>query len=402
MYPSHSVALLQPSHGVGRELQRAHTAPVLHVKSAGERLQDVKTRDLNASHDRRLQSLGLETKKKRSRKKATALAKASQLDGFDDNCNTGFVHYKMETEAEFSMHKLWLTKRAEEMNHQKAQGEVKWALEQWAMNKSRMETEISRRQESRRYASQFGLRQIAEHIPGHPLGPPGQTGKLKIATPIVIPRKPKNAGIDSLNQIKSVTGSQKDTRVEEDSSRVKMNASYSMNVELDSKPVRLTPYSTSAPLGNLWNARLNSLKEAGGDNLEADDPELMVIRGEIDGRQAAKGPSPNCESTGILQPGVWSSARFRQLDECKRIERQLDRHSLACSTNTIERALMIPEDRPKMECISNLPVPGTHLPENPMAKEVEEAAKKKGSKKKAGSKKKGKKKGKSKKKKKKK
>merc|ERR1711865_617054 len=172
------------------------------------------------------------------------------------------------------------------------------------------------------------------------------------------------------------------------------SATYSMNdTELDSKPVRLTPYSTSAPLGNIWNARLNPLKEAGADADDQDiaDPEIMVIRSEIDGRQPAKGPSANYEvgAGGVLQPGIWSSARHQQLDERKRIEYQLSRHSLACSTNTIERALMIPEDRPRIECIRNLPVPGTLLPENPMSKEEDDtvAGKKKGGKKKGGKKK---------------
>jgi hypothetical protein len=42
------------------------------------------------------------------------------------------------------------------MKKQRTEGEVKWALEQWSMNRSRIESEIARRQESRRVASQVG------------------------------------------------------------------------------------------------------------------------------------------------------------------------------------------------------------------------------------------------------
>jgi hypothetical protein len=55
---------------------------------------------LNASHDRRRISLGLGQKKKKTTNKVNELVKQTQVEGFVDDCNTGFVHYKMETEAE--------------------------------------------------------------------------------------------------------------------------------------------------------------------------------------------------------------------------------------------------------------------------------------------------------------
>ena len=62
------------------------------------------------------------------------------------------------------LNKMWLAKRTKEMVEQRNRGEVKWALEQWAISRGRIEEEIARRQESRRYASQTGV--FARRRPG--------------------------------------------------------------------------------------------------------------------------------------------------------------------------------------------------------------------------------------------
>ena len=96
-----------------------------------------------------------------------------------------------------------------------------------------------------------------------------------------------------------------------------------------------------------------------------------------------------------------SETRRAQMEEVELVRDAFERKGMRPPRlRTLERALVVPEDRPEEECVANLPVPGSNLPVNPLLKLKIElygggAKKKSGGgkkKKKGGGKKKGKKK----------
>ena len=101
------------------------------MRAPKDRVRDYRQRDLSASHNRRLARRG-ETAVPKRRPPPPAATAPALPHGLGDACNTGFVHYRMETPAEFAMHKVWLEKRAMEARHQRTEGEVRWALDRWA------------------------------------------------------------------------------------------------------------------------------------------------------------------------------------------------------------------------------------------------------------------------------
>ena len=94
--------------------------------------------------------------------------------------------------------------------------------------------------------------------------------------------------------------------------------------------------------------------------------------------------------------GGMSETRRMQMEECDRIKRAFQRAGLSSmlSAKTLQRALVVPEDRADETCRTNLPVPGSSLSVNPLMEEKirifggDKKSKKKGKK---GKKKKGKK-----------
>ena len=65
-----------------------------------------------------------------------------------EEANMGMLHYAPETEAEKTMHTLWLARRREEAFEWKTQQQLAVAMDRLAVHKSRLESDALRRQES--------------------------------------------------------------------------------------------------------------------------------------------------------------------------------------------------------------------------------------------------------------
>jgi hypothetical protein len=79
-----------------------------------------------------------------------------------------------------------------------------------------------------------------------------------------------------------------------------------------------------------------------------------------------------------------SDLRQSQLEEMEKIRRLFKENNLSLPVQALERGLLVPEDRPLLETITNLPFPGSRLLSNPLTRRSKSAK----TKKKAGTKKK--------------
>jgi hypothetical protein len=61
-----------------------------------------------------------------------------------------------------------------------------------------------------------------------------------------------------------------------------------------------------------------------------------------------------------------SDLRREQLDELDKIRRLFEEKHLPFPSRAFERGLLVPEDRPVLESIHNLPLPGSRLVANPL------------------------------------
>ena len=69
-------------------------------------------------------------------------------------------------------------------------------------------------------------------------------------------------------------------------------------------------------------------------------------------------PRPKAEEAWMRPISAPSARLLMQLDECARIKAAFVKAGLPCPTRAVERALLLPEDRPALLCLSALPQPG--------------------------------------------
>ena len=58
--------------------------------------------------------------------------------------------------------------------------------------------------------------------------------------------------------------------------------------------------------------------------------------------------------------------RYSQLNELDAIRAAFERKKLSYNPQVFHRALLIPEDKPELQCVLNLPTPGSKLSVNPL------------------------------------
>jgi hypothetical protein len=61
-----------------------------------------------------------------------------------------------------------------------------------------------------------------------------------------------------------------------------------------------------------------------------------------------------------------SEFRSEQMHEVDRIRVLFEQHNLTIPVTVVERGLLLPEDRSALECVHNLPLPGSRLISNPL------------------------------------
>ncbi|RLN89983.1 hypothetical protein BBJ28_00002376 [Nothophytophthora sp. Chile5] len=108
------------------------------------------------------------------------------------------------------------------------------------------------------------------------------------------------------------------------------------------------------------------------------DPEFRRLHEATAMRQVITLPSEKTVSTGLPRKGATSTSdlRLAQLDEMERIRLLFERNHLSFSPQAFERGLLVPEDRPVLESIRNLPLAGSQLTTNPLGGKTGKAKKK--------------------------
>mmetsp|Transcript_24395 Transcript_24395/g.47351 ORF Transcript_24395/g.47351 Transcript_24395/m.47351 type:complete len:660 (+) Transcript_24395:93-2072(+) len=154
-----SMAWADPSmppqpEGAG-EGDNADLAPDRPAVPAQQRIREFKMRNLRVSQMRRQ---GIPAEQIRAADRAAAEAKVRQKQGGARPATSAGERPGQQVYAsdatDRAVKELWLRKRQEEDMDRRSELEVQEAMQWWAQNRARIEEEISRRQESIRYASQ--------------------------------------------------------------------------------------------------------------------------------------------------------------------------------------------------------------------------------------------------------
>lgn len=75
---------------------------------------------------------------------------------------------------------------------------------------------------------------------------------------------------------------------------------------------------------------------------------------------------PASQSLAVRAAASMSELRREQLDELEKIRRLFEEKQLPFPARALERGLLVPEDRPALQSVRDLPLPGARLPANPL------------------------------------
>ncbi|KAG7379803.1 hypothetical protein PHYPSEUDO_008099 [Phytophthora pseudosyringae] len=112
------------------------------------------------------------------------------------------------------------------------------------------------------------------------------------------------------------------------------------------------------------SARLDASKPQRGSKSSKDK------RGPSSSRSGVVLPrtAPSYTPSDPLFAASTSDLRQSQMEELEKIRRLFEENHLSFSSDVLERGLLVPEDRPLLESISNLPFPGSRLLSNPLTR----------------------------------
>lgn len=256
-----------------------------------------------------------------------------------------------------AMSSLWLEKRAADTERGMEEEEFAEVVQAWSTHRSRVEEEVSRRIESlsgqrivfgqRLLKAKKDQQQDQEKKPSGFKSPHWATRRIPSFPGVELPKEEISHGRPGTG------GGSRPSSASGRPSSAKSAASGKGGKK-------------KAPAGK-------KKKDSGGDS-------------EAGG--SGNGAPPVPPQIYFVQPP--SEYRLQQMDECDTIKQTLAKHNVQINGTTLERALLLPEDRPHEFCVSYLPVPGCGLFRDPFGAD-DGGGKKKGAKK-AGGKKKGKKK----------
>lgn len=166
-------------------------------------------------------------------------------------------------------------------------------------------------------------------------------------------------------------------------------------MQLKASRTRLAGHLGNPTPGSSATQRVSStaIGSRGTDGHPSIDGSSSNARSSADNKSRNAAKSATTLPSAILgfSTGSVSDLRQRQLQEMEKIRLLFEQNNLTFSDQVFERGLLVPEDRPVLDCVRNLPLPGSRLMPNPLV----DLRLKKGlaKKKKSGAKKKKKKKG---------
>eukprot|EP00163_Fabomonas_tropica_P025545 TRINITY_DN4434_c1_g1_i1.p1 TRINITY_DN4434_c1_g1~~TRINITY_DN4434_c1_g1_i1.p1 ORF type:complete len:872 (-),score=149.57 TRINITY_DN4434_c1_g1_i1:86-2701(-) len=317
------------------------------------------------------------------------------------------------------MNKRWEAARYREAAALGEQSEVKDIVALWSMHRSRIEEEITRRQESYRYSYQ-SIGTHSRAATPHSVDSFGDTDKLDFTRPSSIPvdvdvseSEPSDSGVDS-DIGSDDEGDDEDVEVNEEvlglSARGDGSRQQPLGYNAEADFIMLSPYhqrnesrqslssrQSERPLSAIIHAR--NLRSRGSDqgfntghrgpmpagSQTARDmvprpprapvaarpttaPEKGKKRGKGKGKgAAAKSTGPAVPLPAIQPERPQSALRESQIRHVGLIQEAFSKKNLNVPVSTLERGLFIPEDRSERECLMNLtnPKSGSGLLDDP-------------------------------------
>ncbi|GAB9468121.1 unnamed protein product [Globisporangium polare] len=96
--------------------------------------------------------------------------------------------------------------------------------------------------------------------------------------------------------------------------------------------------------------------------MRAKEP-LDKARTSVKSTSALPRPAPLSITIGSVS---MSDLRQQQLQELEKIRLLFEQNNLTFSDEAFQRGLLVPEDRPVLDCVHNLPLAGSRLVPNPL------------------------------------
>lgn len=404
-----------------------------------ERIREFKMRNLRISQMRRQ---GIPAEQIKAADKAAQAARerdaASQLAVITTRkIGGGRSQVFANDKTDRAVKELWLRKRQEEDMDRKSELEVQEAMNWWAQNRARIEEEISRRQESIRYASQTARlhsRPASAYTQARSSRPvSAYTGQDARNSALRLDEELRNSTIDSDREeeeegVEVIEDLLSNPPLPERFMKVgKMAAPYD-GLRASNTQAGWAMSSPNRPI----SARLAGKSAGANHNFGDPDSALrpyspMKNRPATAGARISEGGLQSYEMTGelrILKPDIELhgfssphtsrppssyrmsqattarhsavttpaesprrkpgsptgsrpesalSSRTAQLSEVDRIKRSFARSKIVCPLNIIERALCVPEDRSYAKCVESLPKAGGKLIPDPIIAEAKKA-----------------------------
>ena len=348
--------------------------------SVKERIKEYKMRNLRVSQMRR-SGIPMEAIKKAQaaveKMRSTAANMASSADGLP----------VVDDELDRRINELWLRKREEEEAERRSEQEVRDAMAWWAHNRARIEEEITRRQESLRFASKTA---ILHSRPATAL--PAMAGTMRPKTPATlndsIPTDSEDdeEGVDVVEDLLiSQPLPEKFQKVPQLSSPYdglrQPNTPAGWRVDSPARPIsaRLAgfdrgggqllgspmasgslAFSRTAERPATAGARVSAYDESIGLPMDKADSSILLHgfssphsrpvsshRLSASATVRASGADSPLGATPSSRPSSAYSAfqRTWQLSEVDRVKRAFAKSRIPCPLSVLEKALVVPEDR---------------------------------------------------------
>eukprot|EP00741_Cyanophora_paradoxa_P011500 tig00020557_g11110.t1 len=297
-----------------------------------------------------------------------------------------FEHYEPSNDQrEAAMHETWLQKRAVEAEMAKADVAMKRVLEQWNLQRARVEEEITRKQESSRFAAR---------TPRFRLHEGGGSGLLRPQSALASASSASLAARSAFRRSQSLRPQSADPKLTENATMAQLIAAAAedssseeetLPAEQEKADLAVETYESGG--GQMWLSpyRNNEWKK----HWKA--PPFLEDEGAVRGfksphpetRAPAVGPKaminagptpppapvpPVNTAIALARPSsaqLSSAYRVSQVGECEKIAFAFARRNIPCPRPLVEQAILVPCDKAYDDLVSILPRPSTGLERNP-------------------------------------
>ncbi|KAG6610715.1 uncharacterized protein IUM83_06509 [Phytophthora cinnamomi] len=298
-----------------------------------------------------------------------------------------FKLYRPETDAEREMNLLWLRRRQEDETTRMKDEEVQQRVQKWSMDRSRDESEnlrkrestsaseeeddesatedsAMRRQKTFRHEIRHQMKLQSYHVPCYYAGGgdhTATTGNFK-------PQKAHPRGTIPVQPLPA----DPELRCLQEASE--MRRVFALPIDKALQKPAPPPITTREAEREVSSSRKSGRSETSKPRRRSRSSKGK--RAPTSARSGAAVLPRSAPTYTFSEPPVTASTsdlRQSQLEELEKIRRLFEENHLTLSPQALERGLLVPEDRPLLESITNLPVAGSRLLINPLTRRAKTA-----------------------------